>query len=280
MNAIRDANPAITITRQCQTRMFFKRGVNALENIGMTEIVLRHGFVPHEDTRDQWPGSDAQCELQFFLCQLEQFIFIPGDILPGAPNEHTDQGVTFRRAVREFGGGPGAGEGAASLAAGNDITISIQVAGHIALTIGEGNSGCRGIGNALQIGSQPRPQSRQNEAESAQPIDFAGSSNLLPVGMIEILQSLGIIAPGIGSSGEAKEVVETVAASAEVVVPRPLPAPACRDPDDDMVLATALAAKATAIVSGDQDLLVPGRFRDIPILTPRGCLVLVRKSGY
>ena len=80
------------------------------------------------------------------------------------------------------------------------------------------------------------------------------------------------------SPGEAKEVVEAIAASAEVVVPQPLPAPACRDPDDDMVLATALAAKATAIVSGDQDLLVLGRFRGIPILTPRGCLVLIRKG--
>jgi uncharacterized protein len=87
-----------------------------------------------------------------------------------------------------------------------------------------------------------------------------------------------LIAKARLNPGEAKEVVEAVAASADVVVPRPLPAPVCRDPDDDMVLATALAAKATAIVSGDQDLLVLGRFRDIPILTPRGCLVLVRSG--
>jgi uncharacterized protein len=80
------------------------------------------------------------------------------------------------------------------------------------------------------------------------------------------------------SPGEAKEVVEAVAASAEVVVPQPLPAPVCRDPDDDLVLATALAAKATAIVSGDQDLQVLGTFRGIPILTPRDCLVLVRQG--
>ena len=80
------------------------------------------------------------------------------------------------------------------------------------------------------------------------------------------------------SPGEAEEVVQAIAANAEVVAPRPLPAPVCRDPDDDMVLATALAANATAIVSGDQDLLVLGKFRDIPILNPRGCLVLLRKS--
>jgi len=80
------------------------------------------------------------------------------------------------------------------------------------------------------------------------------------------------------SPGEAEEVVQAVAADAEVVAPRQLPAPVCRDPDDDMVLATALAANATAIVSGDQDLLVLGTFKGIPILTPRGCLVLLRKS--
>ena len=80
------------------------------------------------------------------------------------------------------------------------------------------------------------------------------------------------------SPGEAEEVVQAIAANAEVVAPRPLPAPVCRNPDDDMVLATALAANATAIVSGDQDLLVLGKFRDIPILNPRGCLVLLRKS--
>ncbi|MCC7464345.1 MAG: putative toxin-antitoxin system toxin component, PIN family, partial [Gammaproteobacteria bacterium] len=39
-----------------------------------------------------------------------------------------------------------------------------------------------------------------------------------------------------------------------------------RDPDDDQVLAAALAAKAQMIVSGDKDLLVLGAFQGIPIL--------------
>jgi len=80
------------------------------------------------------------------------------------------------------------------------------------------------------------------------------------------------------SPGEAEELVQAVTSDAEVVAPRPLPAPACRDPDDDMVLATALAANANAIVTGDQDLLVLGRFKGIPILTPRDCLALLRKG--
>ena len=54
-----------------------------------------------------------------------------------------------------------------------------------------------------------------------------------------------------------------------VVDPAPLPARVCRDQDDDVVLATAVAAQSVAIVTGDQDLLVLGTYQDIPILTPR-----------
>jgi uncharacterized protein len=45
--------------------------------------------------------------------------------------------------------------------------------------------------------------------------------------------------------------------------------PTCRDPDDDWVLATAVAGEAEAIVTGDDDLLVLRGFRGIAILTPR-----------
>ena len=40
-----------------------------------------------------------------------------------------------------------------------------------------------------------------------------------------------------------------------------------RDIDDDAVLACALAARAQFIVSGDEDLLVLGAFKVIPIIT-------------
>lgn len=46
----------------------------------------------------------------------------------------------------------------------------------------------------------------------------------------------------------------------------------CRDPDDDMVLATALAGRADVIVSGDADLLDLHPFRGIPVLTPAAFL--------
>jgi putative PIN family toxin of toxin-antitoxin system len=52
----------------------------------------------------------------------------------------------------------------------------------------------------------------------------------------------------------------------ELTDAQPLPAPVSRDPDDDAVLACALAAKAALIVSGDRDLLDLGAFNGIPIL--------------
>lgn len=43
----------------------------------------------------------------------------------------------------------------------------------------------------------------------------------------------------------------------------------CRDPDDDGVLATAVAGEAEAIVSGDADLLTLSNYAGIEILSPR-----------
>lgn len=50
-------------------------------------------------------------------------------------------------------------------------------------------------------------------------------------------------------------------------------APICRDPDDDTVLATALAAGADMIVSGDDDLLSLHNWKDIDIVTAAEALV-------
>ena len=62
------------------------------------------------------------------------------------------------------------------------------------------------------------------------------------------------------------------------VEPVKLAAPICRDPDDDWVLATALAGKARAIVTGDDDLLVLRRHRGIRILSPRKFLKSAAKK--
>jgi putative PIN family toxin of toxin-antitoxin system len=56
---------------------------------------------------------------------------------------------------------------------------------------------------------------------------------------------------------------------AAVLLPPPLPTRVCRDPDDDEVLAVAAAAKAEAVVTGDEDLLILKSYSGIPILSPR-----------
>ena len=62
----------------------------------------------------------------------------------------------------------------------------------------------------------------------------------------------------------------------EVFQPSPLPRPVCRDPDDDEVLALALAAQVDLIVSGDDDLLVLQTFEGIPVLSVREALERLR----
>ena len=53
---------------------------------------------------------------------------------------------------------------------------------------------------------------------------------------------------------------------AEIVDPRPLPAPVSRDPDDDAVLALAVTSQADLIITGDADLLVLGTHAGIPVI--------------
>lgn len=64
-----------------------------------------------------------------------------------------------------------------------------------------------------------------------------------------------------------------------LVDPRPVEPPLCRDPDDDVVLGTALAAGADAIVTGDQDLLVLGAYQGIRIQSPRQFLEFITSSS-
>ncbi|MEI6608380.1 MAG: putative toxin-antitoxin system toxin component, PIN family [Deltaproteobacteria bacterium] len=43
----------------------------------------------------------------------------------------------------------------------------------------------------------------------------------------------------------------------------------CRDPNDDMVIACAVDANADYIVTGDEDLLIIKRYKDIVMINPR-----------
>jgi uncharacterized protein len=45
--------------------------------------------------------------------------------------------------------------------------------------------------------------------------------------------------------------------------------PVCRDPDDDMFLACAIAGRADIVISGDKALLETSGYAEIAVLTPR-----------
>jgi putative PIN family toxin of toxin-antitoxin system len=58
----------------------------------------------------------------------------------------------------------------------------------------------------------------------------------------------------------------------------PLPKPVCRDREDDAVLATAIAAKCDALVTGDKDLLVLKRHKGFSILSPNEVMAFIGKT--
>jgi len=61
--------------------------------------------------------------------------------------------------------------------------------------------------------------------------------------------------------------------------PVPLPAPVCRDPNDDHVLACALSANADMMISGDDDLLSLKEYQGISILSPADALQLLQRDS-
>jgi putative PIN family toxin of toxin-antitoxin system len=66
----------------------------------------------------------------------------------------------------------------------------------------------------------------------------------------------------------AEDLFAGYAALARLVAPSAIDPVILADPDDDVVLATAIAGDGEAIVSGDTHLLRIGEFRGIPIITP------------
>lgn len=71
------------------------------------------------------------------------------------------------------------------------------------------------------------------------------------------------------TAAQANQTVKLLRTRLEVVEPVALDSPVCRDPDDDVVLGTAIAGRCQAIVTGDRDLLDLVTHRDIAIVSPR-----------
>ncbi len=67
----------------------------------------------------------------------------------------------------------------------------------------------------------------------------------------------------------AAAIIELLQRTAKIHKPIPIPPGSCRDADDLHIFGLAVAARADRIISGDEDLLVLGSFRGIPIVSPR-----------
>ena len=98
------------------------------------------------------------------------------------------------------------------------------------------------------------------------------SSPALLAELTEVIGRAKFDAILVRSNTSREQSLAEVRELAEVIAPPPLAQPVCRDPNDDEVLALALAAEVDLIVSGDEDLLVLQAFEGIPILTPAQAL--------
>ena len=79
------------------------------------------------------------------------------------------------------------------------------------------------------------------------------------------------------TQAKVKDATQLLASRFEIATPVLFDKLVCRDPDDDVVLATALAGSCYCLITGDKDLLVLGCFRKIAIAHP--CRFLGVRSG-
>jgi uncharacterized protein len=71
----------------------------------------------------------------------------------------------------------------------------------------------------------------------------------------------------VGDEG-ANEAEKFLRSSMEIVAISNLQNPVCRDPDDDNILATAVAGSCECIITGDKDLLILREYAGIRIISP------------
>jgi putative PIN family toxin of toxin-antitoxin system len=112
--------------------------------------------------------------------------------------------------------------------------------------------------SALVFGGEPR---RVWESVVVRKSAIGVSSDLL------IGELLGVLAEKFDFTPErlaqVRNIVET---NFEMVAPRHIKAVIQDDPDDDVVLATALEGRADMVISGDHHLLAVGQYQGIPIV--------------
>jgi putative PIN family toxin of toxin-antitoxin system len=104
-------------------------------------------------------------------------------------------------------------------------------------------------------------------------LDLAIAGTLTAFSSPELLLELhGVLSrakfrPFLAKTGDtATQIVQKYAGWVHVVTPAPLTVPVCADPDDDQVLACAIAASAEVIVTGDAQFLAMGSYLGIDLL--------------
>ena len=73
----------------------------------------------------------------------------------------------------------------------------------------------------------------------------------------------------------ARQVLADYVDATDLVTPLAAPPVIAADPDDDQVIAAALAAQADLIVSGDRHLLALGTYQGIRVVTPAEALTRI-----
>lgn len=106
--------------------------------------------------------------------------------------------------------------------------------------------------------------------------DFiAFTSNELLLELDDVLHRPKLQARLAAVGARATEMVVRFAKLAHVVQPAVMEDPVAADPDDDSVLACAVAANADYVVSGDHHLLELRDYRGIPVVRPATLLSIL-----
>ncbi len=71
------------------------------------------------------------------------------------------------------------------------------------------------------------------------------------------------------SPSAADEFIKVLRSNSRILKPETVVRGVCRDPNDEMIIGLVVPAKADFIVSGDKDLLALGKYKGVPVVTPR-----------
>jgi putative PIN family toxin of toxin-antitoxin system len=75
-----------------------------------------------------------------------------------------------------------------------------------------------------------------------------------------------------------KEITKYLKVIATIQNPSLLAKQICRDKNDDIILSLAEASNADYLITGDNDLLILKKYKNVPIITPRGFWEILREK--